>query len=175
MTMPIEVVPHRREWKRRFEELESGLTRALGPLIERIEHVGSTVIPGIHAKPIIDIDLVLSDRANFADVCDRLSEMGYAHVGDQGVTGREAFELVGVSADSRDHHLYACRSDATELQRHIAFRDYLLANPDVALDYDRLKRKLAARFREDREAYTEAKSRFVSDILGRAYSRDEEH
>ena len=167
MPDPIVVISYQPDWKIRFEELSARLSHGLGPISSRIEHVGSTAVPGLHAKPIIDLDLVISAAADFDEVRDRLAGLGYVHIGDAGVPGREAFELRREEESVTDHHLYVCREGARELLRHLAFRDYLLAHPETAAEYGRLKCELASRFRDDREAYTDAKKQFVNDILER--------
>ena len=173
MPEPIVVVPYEARWKIRFEELRAQLTEVLGPLAGRIEHVGSTAIPGLHAKPIVDLDIVISDSTDIQQVKHRLSGLGYRHVGDQGVPGREAFERLGKAARDKDHHLYVCRESADELHRHIIFRDYLLDHPDVANEYGQLKCQLASEFRDDREAYTQAKSQFINRVLSQTRTASE--
>ena len=162
---PVEIVPYQPAWSARFEVLRRLLHDALGPLALRIEHVGNTAVPGLDAKPIIDLDVVIADASDFAPVRDRLSELGYTHVGQRGVPGREAFEAEWSAAGLADHHLYVCRESAEELRRHLAFRDALLRDPDLAASYGRLKRVLARRFRNDRVAYTEAKGSFIERTL----------
>ena len=168
MLEPIVVVPYEASWKLRFEELSAQLSEALGPNVRRIEHVGSTAIPGLQAKPIVDVDLVISDSTDIEQVKRLLSDLGYRHVGNQGVPGREAFEHLRQAARDQDHHLYVCRESADELHRHITFRDYLLDHPDVANEYGQLKSQLASEFRDDREAYTQEKSQFVNWVLAQA-------
>jgi GrpB-like predicted nucleotidyltransferase (UPF0157 family)/quercetin dioxygenase-like cupin family protein len=163
MADPVEVVPYRREWALRFEELEAGLREAAGDLVLRIEHVGSTAVPGLPAKPIIDVDLVIAATTPFDAVRDALAPLGYVHLGDLGITGREAFG--GEGERFADHHLYVCREDSGELRRHLAFRDHLRGSPSDAADYGELKLDLARRFRNDRVGYTEAKTAFITRIL----------
>jgi GrpB-like predicted nucleotidyltransferase (UPF0157 family)/quercetin dioxygenase-like cupin family protein len=162
---PIEIAPYQPAWGARFDVLRRLLHEALGPLAIRIEHVGSTAVPGLEAKPIIDVDVVIADGSDFAAVRDRLMELGYAHRGQRGVPGREAFEAEWTAAGLADHHLYVCRESAEELRRHLAFRDALVRDPDLAASYGRLKRVLARRFRHDREGYTDAKSGFIERTL----------
>jgi len=162
---PIEIVPYRPAWSAQFEVLRRLLHDALGPLALRIEHVGSTAIPGLEAKPIIDVDVVIPDASDFGAVRDRLTSLGYTHLGQRGIPGREAFEAEWTAAGLAEHHLYVCRESAEELRRHLAFRDALIRDPDLAASYGRLKRVLARRFRDDRGAYTEAKSGFIERTL----------
>jgi GrpB-like predicted nucleotidyltransferase (UPF0157 family) len=102
-----------------------------------------------------------------------LALLGYRHVGDLGVPGREAFARDGAEDVPRDgsgrrwpaHHLYACASDARELRRHLSFRDWLRSRPAAAVEYGKLKERLAELYREDRDAYTDAKTDFIEAIL----------
>ena len=129
-----------------------------------IEHVGSTAVPGLAAKPIIDIDVVLISAIDLPGVIARLAAVGYEHRGDLGVTGREAFRT---PPNDLPHHLYVCPPGSPEYRRHICFRDHLRSHPTDANSYAKLKRELGRKFRDDREAYTKAKSMFVTEILRR--------
>lgn len=149
-------------WPQEFEKLRERVAVALGALPAAIEHVGSTAVPGLAAKPIIDLDVLLRSRADLAKVVSALSSIGYPHRGDLGVPGREAFQA---PADSFPHHLYVCFPDAEEYWRHLRFRDYLRNHPEAAQAYAGLKRKLASECRADRDAYNRGKSDFVARIL----------
>jgi GrpB-like predicted nucleotidyltransferase (UPF0157 family) len=127
-----------------------------------IEHVGSTAVPGLAAKPIIDLDVVIADRADLPAVMERLRSLGYLHEWDLGVPGREAFTT---PAGTPPHHLYVCAVGTPALNRHLAFRDALRADSALAAAYGELKRTLATRLNPDRNAYTEAKSAFVEQAL----------
>src|SRR5579871_1315080 len=130
-----------------------------------IEHVGSTAVPGLAAKPIIDLDVLLFSAGDLPSVIARLASLGYEHRGDLGIAGREAFRA---PLNDFRHHLYVCLPAGKEYRRHIAFRDYLRTHPREARAYASLKRDLARQFRDDREAYNQAKSRFVTEILQRS-------
>lgn len=160
---PIEIVDYDPSWPAQFAEIARRVRAACadGPPIT-IEHVGSTSIPGLAAKPVIDLNVVVSARGDVPNAIARLAELGYVHEGDKGVPGREAFLW---SPGTRRHHLYLCLCDNTEHRRHVAFRDYLRENPDEAQRYEALKRDLAARFRDDRTAYSEGKTEFVEAML----------
>ncbi len=158
MEEPVIVVEYDPNWEKTFQILRDGIAPFLNELIVSIEHVGSTSIPGVAAKPIIDIDVVVRSPEDVPRAIERLSILGYTHVGDLGIAGREAFES---PKGSPSHHLYVCNFDSIELRRHIFFRDYLRSHPDEARRYSELKKSLAARYRNDREAYTEAKTDFV--------------
>jgi GrpB-like predicted nucleotidyltransferase (UPF0157 family) len=137
----------------------------MGTFPAKIEHVGSTSIPGAAAKPIIDIDIVVRSRWDVKRAIRMLEEGGYKHVGDKGIPGREAFESPGGMIA---HHLYVVVEGNSAHDRHLKFRDYLRINPEMVHRYSALKKSLANQFRNDREAYTEAKTTFVEDVLRQA-------
>jgi GrpB-like predicted nucleotidyltransferase (UPF0157 family) len=159
---PVVIVDYDPSWPDTFQQLRDRLAATLGPLVVAIEHVGSTAVPGLAAKPVIDLDVVIADHADLPAVIQQLRPLGYHHEGDLGVSGREAFTT---PADAPPHHLYICAVGTPALDRHLAFRDALRADPGLADAYGDLKRTLAARLRHDRTAYTEAKSAFVERVL----------
>ncbi len=142
----------------------SRLSSVLNELVVSIEHVGSTAVPGLAAKPIIDIDVLLRSSSNLGLIIRKLAEAGYEHEGDLGVAGREAFR---VKPTTVQHHLYVCKFGSREFDRHVTFRNYLRSHPAEANAYAILKRELASRFGADREGYNRAKSAFVQRILRR--------
>lgn len=172
---PIIVVEYDPEWPIHFQRLQKLIDEHLGELVQRIEHVGSTSVPGLAAKPVIDMDVVIESRDILAQVIERLAGLGYVHKGDGGIPGRESFDREGVNVP-RDgkgtewitHHLYVCAQDSSELARHLFFRDYLRQHPEAATAYAQQKRELALRYHDDRIAYTEAKTEFVYTILSKA-------
>ena len=158
----IVIADHDPRWPAVFAQLRDHVANALGSLATRIEHVGSTAVPGLAAKPIIDVDVVIATRDDLPAVIRRLHPFGYRHEGDLGVPGREAFTA---PTGTPPHHLYVCAADSAALARHLAFRDLLRAHPDTAHAYGELKRSLARRLRGDRAAYTEAKTAFIEQAL----------
>ena len=168
MVEPVVIVSYDSEWSRGFAQLEAALVAALGPRILRVEHVGSTAVPGLCAKPIVDLDVVIANDADLAELVVRLDGLGYEHTGDQGVPGREAFRASSAQGPSVEHHLYVCREGAAELRRHLAFRDFLITHPAHAQEYGALKRGLADSFGKDREGYTSAKTEFIERVLREA-------
>ncbi len=156
-------------WPQRFETLRSGIWPAVADLALSVEHVGSTSVPGLAAKPVIDMDVVVP-RAKLRDAIARLATLGYAHRGDLGIPDREAFAR---PAGSPPHHLYLCPPDSPAHANHMAVRDHLRANPSVAGDYGRLKQRLAREFPDDIDGYIEGKTAFLVDILrARAFPED---
>ena len=165
MTAPITIEDYDPRWPGKFETLRSRIARVLDALVNAIEHIGSTAVPGLAAKPIIDIDILLRSAGDFPLVRARLATLGYEHEGDQGIAGREVFRI---PPGEISHHLYVCLPDSQEYVRHIAFRNYLRSHQEEASAYAVLKRQLARKFAIDREAYTQAKTDFVRQILLRS-------
>jgi GrpB-like predicted nucleotidyltransferase (UPF0157 family) len=157
------------DWPQLFERLRLRISVALGPIAAAIEHVGSTSVSGLAAKPTIDIDVLLRSAADLPLAIARLASIGYVHRGDLGVIGREAFRT---PPNDLPHHLYVCPPENQEYRRHISFRDYLRAHSEDARRYASLKRELAARYGNDRETYNQGKSKFVEEILQRAEDCD---
>jgi GrpB-like predicted nucleotidyltransferase (UPF0157 family) len=148
-------------WPHLFETLRSSVWDAISDIAISIEHVGSTAVPGLAAKPVIDIDVVVHEAAVRVGIA-RLEALGYLHRGDCGVPKREAFRS---PAGSPPHHLYLCASASVALANHLAIRDHLRANPSVARASGDLKRRLAGDFAADRAGYVEAKTAFLVAIL----------
>jgi GrpB-like predicted nucleotidyltransferase (UPF0157 family) len=148
-------------WAEAFAALAAPLRRALPPGVA-VEHVGSTAVPGLAAKPILDIDVVIDSWREFDAVKLKLEALGYRHEGDLGIPEREAFRWTG---GAPAHHLYVCASSSPELQRHLKFRNILKADPVLAARYAALKRSAAERYRHDREGYTGAKAAFIEAVL----------
>ncbi len=161
-SLPVEVVPYDPAWPATFEALRDRLAPALRELAVGIEHVGSTAVPGLDAKPIVDIDVVIRHAGDFEATAQRLASLGYLHLGDLGIVGREAFRA---PAGSPRHHLYVCASGSTALQAHLTLRDALRADPALAAGYGALKRDLAREYRDDRDSYTEGKTAFIRTVL----------
>ncbi|MCY9665991.1 GrpB family protein [Paenibacillus alginolyticus] len=165
MGASIVVVEYDPSWVQLFEQLRDFVLPVLSDLEVKIEHVGSTSVPGLAAKPIVDIDVAVSTQGDVHTAIQGLATLGYVHEGDLGATGREAF----IPPDGIPwHHLYVCTVENAEYKRHILFRDYLRIHPNDAKMYGDLKMELARRFHNDRVAYSNAKSDFVKEILKQA-------
>jgi len=165
MPNPVVVVAYDPNWPGFFETLRERIAEAIGGLMAAIEHVGSTAVPGLAAKPIIDIDVLLASETLLPVAIDRLARLGYVHQGNLGIPEREAFLA---PANDPPHHLYVCPPRSAEFQRHIAFRDYLRAHPSDVKTYGDLKLALASQFREDRSAYIAGKDALVAELTRRA-------
>ena len=166
VTKRVEVVPYDPSWTLRFEELQQVLLNILSGLEVRVEHVGSPSVPGLAAKPILDVDIVLQKPADFAEVKTLLERNGYHHAGDLGVSGREAFKYQDKPLFMR-HHLYVQKADAAELQRHLALRDWLRSHPQDRDAYGQVKIAAAQEFPNDINAYIDAKSDIIFEIYTR--------
>jgi len=164
MPEPVVIYDYDPAWPERYEVLRGRLAPALGELAAAIEHVGSTAVPGLAAKPVVDLVVLLASKDDLPAVIERLADLGYRHEGDLGIVGREAFATPPGYA-AHDHHLYVCAPDWGGYGDQIRFRDYLRAHAGAAADYAALKRALAVQFRNDRTAYTDGKAAFVRSIL----------
>ena len=163
VTKNVVVLPYDERWEQAFTQIKDEIQAALGSLALRIEHVGSTSVRGLSAKPIIDIDVVIRDYSVFDAVVTALKEIGYQHEGDLGIAAREAFKYDG-KAHLQQHHLYVCPQDSAELKRHIAFRNYLRSNPEAVREYGRIKEEGAALYPDDIGKYIQHKSSFIEKI-----------
>ena len=163
ITKHVVVLPYDEQWKHDFLQIKAELANVLGQLAIEIEHVGSTSVQGLSAKPIIDIDIVIKDYNGLENVISALEKIGYQHEGNLGITGREAFTYDG-KEHLRKHHLYVCPEDSQELRRHIAFRDYLKTHPDAVREYSRIKAEGAELYPDDIDRYIEHKSPFIEKI-----------
>lgn len=163
MKKHVVVEPYDEAWKDDFAAIRDELEAVLNGLVLRIEHVGSTSVEGLSAKPVIDIDVVISDRSVLPEVISALESIGYSHEGDLGIPGREAFKYEGKD-HLKKHHLYVCAQDAEELKRHITFRDYLRSDPDAVAEYSRIKEEGARLYPDDIDKYIEHKSPFIESV-----------
>jgi GrpB-like predicted nucleotidyltransferase (UPF0157 family) len=158
----IQLVDYDPDWPRIFHQLRDQIWPSVRDVAVAIEHVGSTSVPGMAAKPVIDMDVVIATVADLPSLKLRLGSLGYEHRGNLGVNDREAF-LSPVNLPS--HHLHACVQNSLALQNHIAVRDYLRTHPSEAAVYSKLKKRLAERFPNERERYVESKTNFILSIL----------
>jgi GrpB-like predicted nucleotidyltransferase (UPF0157 family) len=167
MPAPVIVVDYDLQWPEQFESIRRPVATALGPLASTIEHVGSTSVSNLAAKPIIDLDVLLRSAADLPAAIDRLAQLGYIHQGDLGIPEREAFLT---PPHAIRHNLYICPPQSREFQRHITFRNYLRTHPEAVQQYGDLKKSLAAQFRDDRDAYLAGKTDFITAILNQCTS-----
>ncbi len=159
----VVVQPYNEAWLQNFTDIKAEIQGALGELALEIEHVGSTSVQGLSAKPIIDIDVVIKDESVLGDVILALQQIGYRHEGNLGIVGREAFKYDG-KEHLQKHHLYVCPQDSEELKRHKAFRDYLRSHPEAVREYGHIKEEGAKLYPYDMEKYIEHKSPFIERV-----------
>jgi GrpB-like predicted nucleotidyltransferase (UPF0157 family) len=158
------VVDYDPEWPRVFARLRARIWPSVSDFTLGIEHVGSTAVPGLAAKPVIDIDIVVAGRQEIPLAVERLTNLGYVHEGDLGIPDREAFDL---PSGGPAHHLYVCPRESLALRSHLALRDHLRAHPQDVAAYSVLKKRLAQEFTHDIARYVEGKSEFILAILAR--------
>ena len=161
-TKYVIVLPYDKKWKQDFIDIKNELAEALGTLAISIEHVGSTSVEGLAAKPIIDIDVVVK-ADDVIKAIDTLGSIGYIYEGNLGIEGREAFAYEG-KEHLQIHHLYVCPEDSAELKRHLAFRDYLRRHPQDREKYGNVKLEAARKYPDDIERYIECKSPVIEEI-----------
>ncbi len=166
------IEPYKEEWKSVFDSLKKYLYGILDGLPVDIQHVGSTAIPGLFAKPILDIDIIIDNKAHLHNISARLEKVGYKNKGEQDILGRFAFrqtsELTPSTNDHKNwqqHHLYVCFSDSLALKNHIKFRDALLSDKKLVMEYSRLKINLVKEKGMTRENYTKQKTKFIISVL----------
>ena len=162
-TAKVIVLPYDVNWKADFEKIKAEIENAIGQLIVSVEHVGSTSVIGLSAKPCIDIDVVIKDYSVFDAVVSSLAEIGYIHEGDLGIKDRHAFRYTD-KPHLQTHHLYVCPQNSAELHRHITFRNFLQNNPDAAEKYSRVKETAAQLFPDNIDKYIEYKSPYIEEI-----------
>lgn len=148
-------------WVNDFEEIRNVLLSEIADHILDIIHVGSTSVPNLASKPIIDVDIVYREQDDFESIKNGLEKLGYYYNGNQGIEGREVFKRSGKNdnaiLDKIKHHLYVCRFDADELTRHILFRDYLRKDALTRNFYQQLKLEIAREVKNDKTKYADLK------------------
>ena len=162
-TAKVIVLPYDATWKSAFEAIKNELESAIGDLAVGIEHVGSTSVEGMSAKPCIDIDVIIRDYSVFDAVVKRLERIGYIHEGNLGIKDREAFKYSD-KIHLQKHHLYVCPQYSEELYRHITFRDFLRNHPEAVKQYSLVKERAAKLFPNDIDRYMAYKSPCIEEL-----------
>ena len=168
--MPVTLVErYNPAWPNWFALLKSRFETKLRGHIVAIEHVGSTSVPGMTAKPIIDVDIVIA-AGQFDKVKSLLGVLGYFHQGDLGIPEREAFDLEDTELKKSipNHHPYVCPETSAELKRHLAFRNFLRRSPAYVQRLSDLKWQLALEYDNDRQAYMDGKEVLCREIREKA-------
>ncbi len=162
----IEVVEYSAEWPRVFAREAAAILAKCRPLITDVHHIGSTSVPGLAAKPILDILPVAAGTAEALEAVSPMTALGYRYRGENGIAGRFYFDRV---VEGRTvMHVHVFPAGHPEVRRHLVFRDHLRMNPDVAREYERMKRELAARYGDDRQTYTDSKAAFITGVIDAA-------
>lgn len=164
---PVSIVEYDSCWPIIFRSIRKRLSSALGGMVAAIEHVGSTAVPNLAAKPIIEIDVLLKSSDLVPAAMERLASLGYVYAGNPGVPERETFLA---PAGDFPHRLSVCLPRSAEFRRRVAFRNFLRAHGQEAKIYSDLQIARAERSLEDRSAYVGVKGEFVQEISRRAAS-----
>lgn len=165
----IEIVPHRSEWAEIFVRVKEAILGACSPAVTRVEHVGSTSVPGLAAKPLLDVMPGILQAEDGEKTVAAMEALGYLYRGEYGIPGRFYFVLFHRGRCVVHAHMFPIGHP--DWERLLLFRDYLRTHSEAAGEYARLKRGLAERFRNDREAYTESKGGFIGEIEALARAR----
>lgn len=155
----VELVPHNPEWSFLADQEINRFLEGLSFPIIGIYHIGSTSIPGIKAKPILDFVMEVENLEDVLNAMSEIESLGYQSKGEFGIPGRQFFTRD--TDGERSHHLHVFQKGHPDIERHTIFRDFLRANPDAAREYEKLKEKLAKRFPKQSGNYTAAKSDFI--------------
>lgn len=157
----VKVVPYDAAWPRKYADEASRLRSAIGGMVEDIQHIGSTAIPGMAAKPIIDIAVAVADTATVASLIPPLARLGYEYRGLlAGIEGHHFFR----KGDPREYYLHVFEHESAFWAGRIAFRGYLVSHADEAAEYRALKERLAGEHADDRTSYTAKKKAFVERV-----------
>ena len=161
--MKVEVVPYNYDWQDLFQAEAKQWFDLLNSNVIAIHHIGSTAIPNIYAKPIIDL-LIEVKQINQVDQCNTaIAAKNYDIMGEYGIPGRRYFRKHN-SVGIRTYHIHIYEQNSPQIQRHLAFRDYMRTHPKDAQKYSQLKQELALKYPEDIESYMDGKDKFIKDI-----------
>ena len=163
----VEVVPHNPQWRDAFEVEAVKVAAALGKNVVAIHHIGSTAIPNIYAKAVIDLLVEVRDITGVDDQTSQMASLGYEVMGEYGISGRRYFRKNNQEG-IRTHHIHAFEAGSAEVGRHLAFRDYMIAHTGEAERYSELKRKLAEEHSQSLDEYMDGKDGFIKEMDRRA-------
>jgi GrpB-like predicted nucleotidyltransferase (UPF0157 family) len=159
----VEVVPHNLQWQEAFEIESTRIQAALGDNVVAIHHIGSTAIPGIYAKPIIDLLVEVKEITAVDGRNSAMELLGYEAMGEFGISNRRFFRKDNAEG-IRTHHVHSFPVNSEQVQRHLAFRDYMSAHPEEAHAYSELKRRLAIEYPTNIDGYMDGKDEFIQEI-----------
>jgi GrpB-like predicted nucleotidyltransferase (UPF0157 family) len=156
-------------WVNDFADIKSEIEKCLDGIANTIEHVGSTAVPNLDSKPIIDIDIIYFNPTDFEKIKSALEKIGYSHNGNQGIEDRDVFKRKGNCMseilDTVKHHLYVCPVDSKALERHILSRNFLRKNDWARLQYQQMKYELAEMANQDRKIYATLKELTINNFI----------
>jgi GrpB-like predicted nucleotidyltransferase (UPF0157 family) len=161
----VKLVPYSSEWQSLFADEERVLSASIGTCVMDIQHVGSTAIPGLQAKPIIDLAVAVRRLEDVEKCIKPLERLGYEYRADQGQPGR--FFFAKGDPSRRTHHVHMVEWNSDSWKRLLRFRDYLRQHKGAAEEYARLKRELARKSQDNRDIYTSGKAEFIESVLSR--------
>lgn len=161
---PVVLETYNPDWPSQYEKESSAIQKALGDTIIDIQHIGTTSVPGLAGKPVIDIQIVVDSMKDTSGLLDKLMTLGYVRKSAD-INNSELFFCKTKTDQLHTHHLHIVEAGSDEQERQIVFRDYLRANPRGAQEYDALKQAMAAKFADDRSAYVDAKTAFITLAL----------
>ena len=162
----IEIVEYRPEWRVIFEKEKGAILERCRPWVMEVHHIGSTSVPGLAAKPILDIMPVVANPDDGESAVEPMTTLEYRYRGDNGLPGRFYFDKIVDGRTVVHAHMYP--QDHFDVRKLVAFRDHLRSHHEAALAYEGLKRELASKFRDDRVSYTDAKGAFINEITAAA-------
>ena len=168
MEHPVIITDYDPQWPVLFEEERDKILSVVGHIIVAIEHIGSTAVPGLGAKPIIDIMVAVRRLVDARECIEPLKSVGYEYMPEYEAEMPERRYFHKGSPGGRTCHLHMVELARDFWERHLLFRDYLRTHPDVSRQYCRLKKELAAKYGSDRAAYTEAKTQFIRSVEDQA-------
>jgi GrpB-like predicted nucleotidyltransferase (UPF0157 family) len=164
---PVELVAHNSQWAAIAAAEIDRLSESLGPDLRAVYHIGSTSIAGIAAKPIVDLLGLVSLIEKFDDQRPEVEKLGYEWKGEYGLPGRRFCTLANASGH-KTFHLHVYSQSSPEIERHLAFRDYLRERPDLAALYEQLKRRCRDAHPNDSDAYTDCKTEWIRAVEAEA-------
>ncbi|MDD5529435.1 MAG: GrpB family protein [bacterium] len=167
----VKIVPYSTKWHTAFEKEKKVLSNILKGKFLDIQHIGSTSIPGLVAKPILDIAIAISNINILEECIKKLENNGYQYLGDK--EGRKNYLFVKGDEDNRTHYIHIVGINSLNWKNYILFRDYLISNKDSYIEYSKLKKKLAKRFSNNRKEYTKLKADFIEKIIDEARQSQE--